>query len=326
MVPVYLWQAARSWSWVYFSAVNPAVPWGGAFGVSKYEVLRRLPRHVVPPTVLAQPGQDPDVVLRELDAQAATHPRPLQGGEAVAYVAKPDWGERGQGVTLLPSREDARRFLGTLTQPYVIQAYAPGPLEFGILWSRQQNEPNGRVTSLMQRGFLSVKGDGHHTVAQLMAHTPRAAYQLGRLAQAYPGMLDEVPPAGTERMLEPIGNHSRGTTFHTAMHLDARRLVTVFDALMANTLGLDYGRFDLRCASLEDLYAARFWVVELNGVASEPAHIYQPGFGLWRAWRVLAAHWVRVGQMGRANHRAGTPYAPLGAFIRHWRVYRKRVG
>ena len=51
--------------------------------------------------------------------------------------------------------------------------------------------------------------------------------------------------------------------------------------------------------------------MELNGAGSEPAHIYQPGFPLLKAYKVLFSHWKILYQISKINHLNGYPYMTL---------------
>jgi hypothetical protein len=46
----------------------------------------------------------------------------------------------------------------------------------------------------------------------------------------------------------------------------------------------------------------------LNGSASEPAHIYAPGFPLLKAYKVVFHHWRILFEISRMNHQNGVPY------------------
>lgn len=69
--------------------------------------------------------------------------------------------------------------------------------------------------------------------------------------------------------------------------------------------GFYFGRFDLRSASVDDLRAGRFTIIELNGVTSEPTHIYDPGCSVLAAYRTLAASWSLAFAIGAEQAAAG---------------------
>ena len=42
-------------------------------------------------------------------------------------------------------------------------------------------------------------------------------------------------------------------------------------------------------------------MIELNGVASEATHIYDPAVSVWEAYRVLFRQWALAFEIGRKN-------------------------
>jgi hypothetical protein len=49
----------------------------------------------------------------------------------------------------------------------------------------------------------------------------------------------------------------------------------------------------------------RFSILELNGVTSEPTHIYDPACSLIEAWRTLARTWQLAFEIGRDEASRG---------------------
>src|ERR1044071_3517889 len=59
------WLSLRSRSITFFSATNPGILMGGMFGESKYDVILKLPQHLVPKTILINlPATAPNVLER----------------------------------------------------------------------------------------------------------------------------------------------------------------------------------------------------------------------------------------------------------------------
>jgi hypothetical protein len=193
------------------------------------------------------------------------------------------------------------------------------PHEFGVFYVRYPSEAQGRVVSIVGKEMLSVTGDGRRTLEQLILSKDRARLQWDTLKVTYRQRLGEVLPRGQRLELVSIGNHCLGTKFLNANHLITDRLNQSFDRLSKQIEGFYFGRFDLRAASLDDLEQGKVMVLELNGCGAEPAHIYQPGYSLWGAWRVLFRHWSDIYRVSRENHQRGTPYI----FLREARsIYR----
>jgi len=221
----------------------------------------------------------------------------------------------------------ADRLRGDGTDPsgerLLIQAMAPGRLEFGVLYARHPGDDDGEITSIVEKELLTVFGDGERTLAALIDAGERTRLHRTQLFADFTERLTEVPSAGTEVPLVEVGNHIRGATFLDANAHATPDLAVIFHELALALEGFYIGRFDLRCDSVEALAAGRFQVIEVNGVNSEPAHIYDPSNRLAHAYRDLLRHWRRVESIAAANARNGCPIVPagelFGAIRRHAR-------
>ncbi|MGF1532894.1 MAG: hypothetical protein ACFCUI_04275 [Bernardetiaceae bacterium] len=302
LLPYYLWLAFRARSWVFFAAANPLMVLGGMVNYSKYRVLEQI-----------DPALRPMMELRR--PPFASRQKPMMG---FPLVAKPDKGERGRGVSFVHSQAELDDYLRAATGDVILQAAVEWPLEFGLMYYRLPSAKNGEVTSLMQRDFLSVVGDGKRTVSALLQASERNRRYAAAIAERYPQSAQRVPEMGEVVLVEPIGNHCRGTTFRDACHLITPQLTQVFDRISLPIEGYFFGRYDLKAQSLEDLYAGRVQILELNGANSEPAHIYDPQNSLWRAYRDLYAHWKNLFLVSRANHQNGVPYPSLSQVWQQW--------
>lgn len=295
---LWLVNAVRSGSLFYFSASNPSIPTGGMMGESKFDVLEKIPDEVKPQTVRIAFPASAEAVVERIRHHGLTFP----------VIFKPDLGERGWMVRRIHNPTEVEDYLRDIRLDFIIQECVTLPLEFGVFYVRYPSEKNGRVVSITGKTFLSVVGDGKHTLAQLVRQNDRAVLQWEILKKKYTRDWDEVLPAGHQKELVSIGNHCLGTTFLDANHLITESLHQAFDAIAKKIDGFYFGRFDLRCGSVDDLQAGRVKIVELNGCGAEPSHIYQPGFSLVKAVGVLLRHWQTMYRVSVENHARGVPY------------------
>ncbi len=300
--PIYLywvWLGLRARSLFFFTAANPAIEMGGLFGESKSSILQVLPQELIPLSIYVEPSQSDEEVLSL--AQAA--------GIHFPFIAKPDMGERGFKVEKI---EDSAAFFAyrkEVPTRLIIQEFVGYPLEVAVLYYRFPGEKQGKITSITLKEYLSVTGDGSSSVRQLMQAYPRARLQLATFEAKHPALLDQILPAGERRELNPIGNHCRGTTFFDGTHLVDAQLLKTFDGISHRLKGIYFGRYDIKCQDFEALRQGRdFCILELNGLKSEPTHIYQPGFSIWKAYSVLFRQWKTIFQLAKANHALGVPY------------------
>ena len=185
---------------------------------------------------------------------------------------------------------------------------------------RFPNEEDGKVTSVVLKEMLTVTGNGKDTLQELILDKPRAKLQWEALKENHTEKINSIIPKGEIVELNPIGNHCLGTKFLSGQHLINSTLSQTFDAISKRINGFYFGRYDLRCASVEDLYEGKIKIMELNGCGSEPAHIYHPGFPLFKALRILFDHWQNMFVISRQNHKRGVQYL---SFKEGKQIYKK---
>lgn len=316
-IPVYgfwLWYALRSRHVFYFSSVNPAIPLGGAMGESKSAILRLLPPEIVPKWVLVLPEQSFETKLEML----------ARAGIAFPLIAKPDVGERGFLVKKIESAAALEAHLAQWPVPFIIQEFLAQPREASVLYHFFPGE-NGKfdITSVCLKEFMSVRGDGVSTVRDLMQQDVRSAFQLARFEQESPEILNAIPAAGQSVLLEPIGNHARGTKFLNGNYLINEKMKAAFEPICRQIKGVQYARFDLKYQDEAALCRGEFQTMELNGVLGEPAHIYDPAFGMWRAYRDLWRHWRLLFLLSSAQRELGIQPTAFGEGVRFAKGYFK---
>lgn len=321
-IPVYgywLWFAARTRHLIFFSNVNPAIPLGGAMGESKWDILQLLPPGILPKSIPVQAGADFGTVQEELDKIGISYP----------LIAKPDVGERGFLVKKIENRDDLRDYLRRWPIKFILQEFLHLPVEASVLYHVFPGEA-GRfdITSLCLKEFLCVQGDGTSSIRDLMAENARSSFQIPRFERDFAPMLERVPTLGETVLLEPIGNHARGTKFLNGNAHISPEMVAAFEPICRQISGVHYARFDLKCDSIESLQKGQFKVMELNGILGEPAHIYDPQYGMFRAYRDLWKHWSLLFRLHQAQLKKGyapTPLAEAFRFARGYFQYKKAL-
>ena len=274
---------------------------GGMFGESKYDVLKKVPSRYTAITTLVQTPCKKDDVINAMENQ----------GLKLPVIFKPDLGERGFMVQRINTDSDIDNYLSKMKYSFMIQELIDLPLEFGIFYLRYPSQQKGRVTSVVMKEMLSVTGDGVSTLAILIQRKDRAKLQWETLKKIYSSQLNEIVPKDKTIELVSIGNHCLGTKFLDGSHLINDRLSATFDEMSKQIEGFYFGRFDLRCTSVEDLYNGNVKILELNGCGAEPAHIYHPGYSVFKAINVLLTHWKNIFLIARENAERGTSYIPF---------------
>ena len=306
----HLWLSVKARSLFFFSASNPFIETGGLLGESKADILDQISDEFKPKTLFVSALSSLHAVMNQLATRGLAYP----------VIAKPNVGERGWRVEKIENEEGLANYVQSNSVDFLIQEYVDEPLELGVFYYRMPGQPQGVVSSIVQKEFLTIRGNGRNCIEELIGQNERAVLQLPALREKYGNIFHQIPAPGETITLVHIGNHSRGTKFLDANHLITPELTRVFDRISQSIDGFYFGRYDLRCRSVADLYAGKhIRILELNGAGAEPAHIYQPGFSLREAYRVLFHHWRVLYDISRENHRRGVAYMTLREAVHIWK-------
>ncbi len=300
-IPVYLYWfylGFRARSILFFTAVNPSIKNGGMIAASKKSILDLIPQQYIPKTALLIAPVNLNQIENTLQKLALNYP----------IILKPDLGERGWKVEKIVSSEEAKKYLEAFNANLQLQEYIDLPFEAGVFYYRFPHEKKGTVSSIVVKELLHVIGDGVSTLEQLIINKPRARIQYSKLLISWKDKFNSIPNLGKKIELQPIGNHNRGTAFLDGNYLIDEQLNNSFDAISKQIDGFYYGRYDVRCKDAESLKKGDVKIIELNGAASEPAHIYQSGYPILKAYQSLFHHWKIMYRISIVNHKNGTSY------------------
>lgn len=295
----YLFLAIRSRSLFFFTASNPSIEFGGMLGEKKSEIFDLIPDQYIPVTRLFTPNVSVEEVLDFLEIS----------GLSLPIIAKPDVGERGWMVAKIDSEDELRDYLKEIRVNFLVQEFIDYPVELGVFFIKIPGEKQGRVTSIVKKGFLNVTGDGTNTVQELLEQNVRAVLQVDFDSPDVQAKAKNIPGQGEEVLIESIGNHCRGTTFLNYNHWIDEELHATFNKISGQIEDFYFGRFDLRCASIESLRKVKdFKILELNGAGSEPGHVYHPGSSIFSAYRDILWHMKMLRRVSAANRKRGHHY------------------
>jgi hypothetical protein len=307
ILPYWIYLSIRNRSLAYFTVANPGIELGGFYGESKSEILSLIDKQYLPKSISVKAETEFNKIIKELNSEKIVFP----------IIAKPDVGERGNDVCKINSEDELINYHNKANFDYIIQEYISYDLEFGVLYSRMPDSKTGNVSSVTLKEFLNVVGDGTSSIFQLMQKSARARFQIERLSKDM--AIHHIPLLNEKVLLEPIGNHCRGTRFINYNHIITEELHETFDRISLPIEGFYYGRFDLKVKSLEDLLKGNFIkIMELNGASSEPGHIYDSRYTLRRAYKDLTEHWKRLAEISAVNIKKGLKPVSFSTIVKSY--------
>lgn len=281
-LPYYLWLLALC-AWYrlppkQLAKANYALDHGEIGIGSKYATQFAFDQSCFPQTVLLAPDESAAARLRRAEALAADTGYPL--------ILKPDMGAVGKGVIKVTDRGALLALLPTLTCAYLAQAYVDLPCEYGVFFVRVAGR--NQITGINRKHFPEVVGDGKQTLRQL-------ATEHERFTRHWPLFLryldlDSVPAANQRVRLSFIGSHTMGCRFSNDSELLSPSLLAAVSNICDSQPGFNFGRLDVRAASDQAFQAGEVSVIEANGVASLPTHMFDPRHSLLAAYGIFFQH------------------------------------
>jgi hypothetical protein len=295
--------ALKARSITYFTTVNPCMKYSGSLENSKSDYLKYLPESILPNTDKINKNISEEELRKIIKKKKFTFP----------ILIKPDSGQRGVEIEKIKNFDVLLQFLKNAYRSYfLIQEFIDYPIELGILIAKSPNGVDRKITSITLKKFLSVKGNGKSTLKELVNNNLRASKRIKEFEVKFCSIWNEVLEVNSEILLEPIGNHNRGTEFIDGNYLINNQLLEVIDRIASYIPHFYYGRIDMKVKSLEDLMEGKnIKILEVNGVNSEPSHIYDKNYNIIDAYKDLFHHMELIYDIGHQNRIRGEKMAPL---------------
>ncbi len=298
LIPAWTWYCIKGRSVWFFTPSNPSLTFGGFEGESKKQMFEQLPPDSYPPTIYIDADTAFDGIISLLSEKKMNYP----------LAVKPDVGMMGFMFRKIENENQLLQYHTTMPVDYLIQCYVDYPLEVSVFYYRFPNQIRGTITGFLKKEFLSVVGDGKSTLWELIKTYPRAQFRLDEMRSKHLEKLDHVLADKQIFFLSYALNLSRGGKLISLEEEKDEQLVKVFDWLSNYTGKFFYGRYDIKCASIEDLKAGKnFSILEFNGCGAEPHHIYGNGNNLLQAYRIVLHHWHVLYKISMYNYRNGIP-------------------
>lgn len=312
LFPFFLWRSVKAGHPIFYTIANPAILFSGNGTESKFKTLDLLPEPLKPKSFLFSQNDS----IEELQKKIA------ENDFEFPLIAKPDIGFRGYLVKKIDSMGALQNYLQHVDEDVIIQEFIPYENELGIFYHRIPGHKKGCITSVTIKKFIKVIGDGHLTLAELIQKDNRAFLYANLFQAIHHDKLGHVLNKGEKMTLSVIGNHSKGTQFINGNHLINEELENFTDKICQQVQGWYYGRLDVKYKSYEQLLKGEdFKIIEVNGIISEPTHIYDAtheNASYFKALKSINSHWDIMAKIAQKLHRdQHIPYPSMLAYFKN---------
>lgn len=295
----WLWYGLKARHFWYFTPVNPTLIFAGFEGGSKKEMYEQLPDWTYPATIFIQPADSFESIKEKMKAAGLQYP----------VVVKPDSGMAGVLFRIIKDDEHLKIYHQSVGELYVLQKCIDAGLEYSVYYIRYPDQTKGIITGLIVKDYLQVTGDGSKTLAALVNEHAVAKYKTEKLHKMHADNWNKIIPSGEKYLLNPAGNHNTGAKFINLNHEIDAQLCEVFDKISNATPHYYFGRYDLKCTSLEDLKNGKnIDILEFNGAGAAITHVFDRNMSYFSALKEIVRHWRHLYKIGKINNKKGVPY------------------
>ncbi len=280
----------------------------GEIGIgSKYETQMTFAQDRFLPMTLLPAAMDRSQREQQVIEFAAEHGFPV--------ILKPDIGCVGKGITRVPDADTLRDKLALIDGATIVQKYTPFNFEYGVFYVRHGGEH--KITGINRKHFPTVVGTGSATLGELVRSHPRHTPHWDIFLQDHD--LERVPAANESVQLSFIGSHTMGCMFTDDSHLQTSALLANIADIFDDQPGFNFGRLDVKAASKEAFQDGEFVLIEVNGVASLPTHMFDPTYSLWRSYKIFLEHANHLVKAAHEHRHIDMELLPYWEIIRRVR-------
>lgn len=310
ILPVWLWYCLRSRSLWFFTASNPTLTFGGMDGEGKEEMYKQLPPGTYPKSIYISPGTEFKSVEKQVKDLDLNYP----------FAVKPDVGMSGYLFRKIKSPEELLIYHTNMPVKYLMQAFIDLPVEVSVFYYRMPDKKSGTVSGIAVKKIAEIIGDGKSSVKVLIEAHSHLRSNVGKMLSRHAEVLNIILPEGKKFPLSDATNRSQGGKIVGINFEPTVSFTKLFDDLSMYSGQLFYGRYDIKCTSVEELMLGKnFTILEYNGSGSGIQHVYGNGTDLFRAWKVILHHWKMLYKISKFNNDSGIRYWP---FLKGWNFLR----
>ena len=316
--PVWIWYCLRAGNPWFFTPSNPTLTFGGFEGEGKQEMYEQLPPGSYPTTTYIEPDWPIKDVAQRLQIEDFPFP----------FIVKPDVGMMGLMFRKIDNIEELTMYHEAMPYRYLVQKLIDYPIEVAAFYYRMPNQEKGTVSGLLIKTPPQVVGDGKKTIRELIESNGAVAViaKKAELISRHKARLSTVLANGEVFNLGLATNRSQGGTLLGIDHEIDEPLLQFFDNISHFNGNFFYGRYDIKCKSIEDLKAGKnYSILEFNGAGAGTQHIYANHYSLFKACRIILDHWKVLFQISQYNQKRGIKAWGFWDGWRHLKIAKKTL-
>lgn len=299
LAPAWLWYCIRSRNPWFFTASNPTLTFGGFEGEGKKEMYEQLPSGTYPSTIYINPSTAFEGIEKKITDSGFSYP----------FIVKPDIGMMGFMVRKISTSEQLKKYHETISIEYIVQTLVDYPVEVALFYYRLPHQKKGTISGMLKKEPAYVTGNGTATILQLMECSRNIRFKLEELKTRNAEQLHKILPPGERYNLSLASNRSQGGLVEGTDHEINENLQNLLDKWSLFSGKFYYGRYDIKCASVQSLKEGKdFYILEFNGAGAGIQHVTANNYSLFKAMAVILDHWEMMYRIASYNHKQGIKY------------------
>ncbi len=316
LIPVWVWYCIRSRTPWFFTSTNPTLTFGGFEGEGKKEMYEQLPPGSYPHSIYLNHISSFDSVLADVEASGISFP----------FIAKPDVGMMGFMVRKISTPGQLQKYHEAIGVPYIIQVLVDYPIEVAAFYFRFPGAPTGTTSGLLVKRPAYVIGNGKDSLLQLINANPHVRFKVDDVLSRNAEKLNDIIPNGEMYNLSIASNRSQAGMVTGADDEINDSLCKLLDEWSLYSGNLYYGRYDIKCASVDSLKEGKdFYILEFNGTGAGIQHITGNNYSLLKAMGIILLHWRMMYSIAKMNRKKGVKRWGVAAGWKHLKAAKQNL-